>query len=132
MGIKGENYVTNKKMRANHVIDFAAEELKKYLKMMMPDAGDVSIEFEPNATEGFRLGLLEDFLLKNEAKDVLLDDVIHIDTDVNGGIFAGSNPEACFLPFTAFSAKTVAVGFTLVLTANLFPLRILSLLNITS
>ncbi len=83
-----------KKMRANNVIDFAAEELKKYLKMMMPDAGDVSIEFEPNATDGFRLGLLEDFNLPSEAKDVLLDDVIHVDTDCCGGILAGSNPRS--------------------------------------
>lgn len=83
-----------KKMRANNVIDFAAEELKKYLKMMMPDAGDVSIEFDPNATDGFRLGLLEDFNLPSEAKDVLLDDVIHVDTDCCGGILAGSNPRS--------------------------------------
>ena len=83
-----------KKMRANNVIDFAAEELKKYLKMMMPDAGDVSIEFDPNATDGFRLGLLEDFSLPSEAKDALLDDVIHVDTDCCGGILAGSNPRS--------------------------------------
>ncbi len=29
-----------KKLRADHVVDFAAEELKKYLRMMMPQAGD--------------------------------------------------------------------------------------------
>ncbi len=80
-----------KKLRADHVIDFAAEELKKYLRMMMPEGGDVSITYDPDAKDGFRLGLLEDFSLPCEAKDTVLDDVVHIDTDENGGILAGSN-----------------------------------------
>lgn len=83
-----------KKMRADHVIDHAAEELKKYLRMMMPDNGDVAIVYEPGATDGFRLGLLEDFGLPSEAEDPRLDDVIHIDTDEKGGILAGSNPRS--------------------------------------
>ena len=84
-----------KKMRANQVIDFAAEELKKYLRMMMPECGDIEITYEPNATEGFRLGLGEDFgLTFDEVKDAILDDVVHIDTDEQGGIFAGSNPRS--------------------------------------
>ena len=33
------------------------------------------------ATDGFRLGLLEDFKLPNEAKDAVLDDVVHVETD---------------------------------------------------
>ena len=80
-----------KKIRADHVIDFAAEELKKYLRMMMPECGDIDIVFEPDAKDGFRLGLLEDFGLPNEAEDTLLDDIIHIDTTAEGGILAGSN-----------------------------------------
>ncbi len=80
-----------KKIRADHVIDFAAEELKKYLRMMMPECGDIAITYDPQAKDGFRLGLLEDFALENEAKDPVLDDVVHIDTDENGGILAGSN-----------------------------------------
>ena len=80
-----------KKMRADHVIDFAAEELKEYLRMMMPRCGEIAISYEPGATDGFRLGLLEDFGLPNEAEDTLLDDVIHVDTDTQGGILAGSN-----------------------------------------
>ena len=83
-----------KKIRADHVIDFAAEELKKYLRMMMPECGDILISYEPDATDGFRLGLLEDFGLPNEAKDILLDDVIHVDTTAEGGILAGSNPRS--------------------------------------
>ena len=69
-----------KKMRADNVIDFAAEELKKYLRMMMPECGDIAISYEPNATEGFRLGLAEDFGLNfEEAEDPVLDDVVHIE-----------------------------------------------------
>ncbi len=82
------------KMRANHVIDHAAEELKKYLRMMMPECGEIDILSNPDATEGFRLGLLEDFGLPSEAEDPVLDDVIHIDTTETGGILAGSNPRS--------------------------------------
>jgi len=80
-----------KKMRADHVIDFAAEELKEYLRMMMPRCGEISISYEPGAKDGFRLGLLEDFGIPSEAEDPVLDDVIHVDTDTEGGILAGSN-----------------------------------------
>ena len=83
--------LTIKKLRADHVIDFAAEELKKYLRMMMPRCGEIAISYDPAATDGFRLGLLEDFSLPCEAEDPVLDDVVHIDTDTQGGILAGSN-----------------------------------------
>ena len=82
------------KMRADNVIDYAAEELKKYLRMMMPECGEIDITFKPEATDGFRLGLLEDFGLPNEAPDAALDDIVHIDTTENGGILAGSNPRS--------------------------------------
>ena len=79
------------KLRSDSVFDFAAEELKKYLRMMMPEEKVINISYNPEAKDGFRLGLLEDFGLPCEAKDVSVDDVIHIDTEVNGGILAGSN-----------------------------------------
>ena len=82
---------TINKLRADHVIDFAAEELKKYLRMMMPRCGEIAIAYDPKATDGFRLGLLEDFGLPCEAEDTVLDDIVHIDTDLEGGILAGSN-----------------------------------------
>lgn len=82
------------KMRADHVIDFAAEELKKYLRMMMPEAGDVAISYAPDAKDGFRLGLLEDFGIPFEGEIPELDDVIHVQTDCGGGILAGSNPRS--------------------------------------
>ena len=86
--------LTIKKLRADGVLDHAAQELKKYLRMMMPECGEIDIFYDPAATDGFRLGLLEDFGLPCEAEDVVLDDVIHVDTTENGGILAGSNPRS--------------------------------------
>ena len=43
------------KIRADHVIDFAAEELKKYLRMMMPECGEIDIIYNPEAEDGFRV-----------------------------------------------------------------------------
>ena len=83
-------YVINK-IRADQVIDHAAQELKKYLRMMMPECGEIDIHYAPDAKDGFRLGLLQDFGLPNEAEDPVLDDIIHIDTTNEGGILAGSN-----------------------------------------
>ena len=79
------------KLRSEEAIDFAAQELKKYLRMMMPRCGDIAIGYDPKATEGFRLGLLTDFGLPCEGEDPVLDDVVHIDTHTQGGILAGSN-----------------------------------------
>ncbi|MBQ1244765.1 MAG: hypothetical protein IIX94_03365, partial [Clostridia bacterium] len=86
------------KVTSDHVIDFAAEELKKYLRMMMPRSGEIEISYSPNAKEGFRLGLMSDFDLDvSEASDIFLDDILHIDTDEQGGIIAGSNPRSVLL-----------------------------------
>ena len=76
-------------------IDYAAEELKKYLRMMMPESGDVKITYDPKATDGFRLGLMQDFGL--DVSDVTspeLDDVLYIDCSESGGIISGSNPRS--------------------------------------
>lgn len=86
------------KITSNHVVDFAAEELKKYLRMMMPKCGEISIEYDKNAKAGFRLGLMTDFGLDtSESDDLTLDDIIHIDTYEGGGIIAGSNPRSVLL-----------------------------------
>ncbi len=86
------------KINASPVVDFAAEELKKYMRMMMPRCGEIVIERKFDATEGFRLGLMSDFGLDtSEAEDVELDDIVHIDTDECGGIIAGSNPRSVLL-----------------------------------
>ncbi len=86
------------KITSNPTVDFAAEELKKYLRMMMPYAGEITIKYDPDATDGFRLGLMSDFSLgTSEADDIVLDDILHIDTDKEGGIIAGSNPRSVLL-----------------------------------
>lgn len=85
---------TIKKMRDDQTISFAADELKKYLWTMMPKSGNTPITLDPEATDGFRLGLLEDFGLTSEATDPTWDDVVHIDTTAQGGILAGSNPRS--------------------------------------
>ena len=79
-------------------VDFAAEELKKYLRMMMPEGGDVKISLNPAARDGFRLGLMNDFGLDtSDAENTELDDILYIDTDERGGIIAGSNPRSVLL-----------------------------------
>ena len=86
------------KINDSTVVDFAAEELKKYMRMMMPECGEIVIKRQLDATEGFRLGLMSDFGLDtSEAEDVELDDIIHIDTTADGGIIAGSNPRSVLL-----------------------------------
>ena len=77
------------KITADHTIDFAAEELKKYLRMMMPEKGDIPIQWKPDADSGFRLGLLSDFGIPCESTEPDLDDIVHIEADSNGGILAG-------------------------------------------
>ena len=83
------------KVTSNPVVDFAAEELKKYLRMMMPRCGEIEIVYAPEAADGFRLGLMADLGLDtSEAGDLFLDDIIHLDTDTEGGVIAGSNPRS--------------------------------------
>ena len=61
-GYKGGNkMLLIHKVTSDSVVDFAAEELRKYLRMMMPECGDVKIRYAPDATAGFRLGLMQDF-----------------------------------------------------------------------
>jgi len=86
------------KINDSPVIDFAAEELKKYMRMMMPDCGEIVIERNPDAADGFRLGLMSDFGIDtSEAEDTELDDIIHIDTEKSGGVISGSNPRSVLL-----------------------------------
>ena len=86
------------KITSNPVVDFAAEELKKYLRMMMPRCGEIDIVYAPEATDGFRLGLMEAFGLDiSEAEDQDLDDIVHIDCDLEGGIIAGNNVRSVLL-----------------------------------
>ena len=86
------------KITSDPVVDFAAEELKKYMRMMMPRCGEISIRYAPDAKDGFRLGLMQDFGLDtSEAVNTELDDILHIDTESDGGIIAGDNPRSVLL-----------------------------------
>ena len=79
-------------------VHYAAEELRKYLRMMMPECGNVEIFYDPKATDGFRLGLMQDFGLDvSDAEEPDLDDILYIDTDEKGGIIAGDNPRSVLL-----------------------------------
>ncbi len=90
--------LTINKIRSASPIDYAAEELKKYLRMMMPEGGDIKINFDPKAKDGFRLGLMQDFGLDvSDAEDPELDDILYIYTGEKQGIIAGSNPRSVLL-----------------------------------
>ncbi len=86
------------KQTAHPTVDFAAEELKKYLRMMLPRAGDIPIFYAPGGASGFRLGLMKDFGLDvSDAAVPALDDIVYLDTDAAGGVIAGSNPAALLI-----------------------------------
>ena len=90
--------LTINKITSNSTVDFAAEELKKYLRMMMPEAGDIKIIYDTFAKDGFRLGLMQDFGLDvSDAEDPELDDILYINCDTDGGIIAGSNPRSVLI-----------------------------------
>ena len=85
---------------------FAAEELKKYLRMMMPECSEIDICYDPKASEGFRLGLMQDFGLDvSDAEDPALDDILYIDADEQGGIIAGDNPRSVLLAVYEYLRK---------------------------
>ena len=86
------------KISAASPIDFAAEELKRYLRMMMPEAGDVGISYAPDAKCGLRMGLLSDFGLDDtDVENSYFDEILYADCTENGGIIAGNNPRAVLL-----------------------------------
>ena len=86
------------KITAHPTVDFAAEELKKYLRMMMPRCGEIPIAYDRAATSGLRIGLMQDFALDvSDAQDPALDDIVYIETQETGGVIAGSNPGATLI-----------------------------------
>lgn len=92
-------------VNSHATVDFAAQELKKYLRMMLPRAGEIPVSYAPRKQEGFRLGLVADFGLSCDVKDPGLDDVIYIKTDENGGILAGSNPRSVLIAVYQYLKK---------------------------
>ena len=98
------------KITLNPTVDFAADELKKYLRMMMPRCGEVAIDYDAKAENGFRLGLMQDFGLDTgDAEDVLLDDIVYVETDENGGVIAGSNPGALLIAVVLYPTIQEAI-----------------------
>ena len=86
------------KFSQNHVVDFAAEELKKYIMMMEPRKNAPEIFVGADKGEGLKIGLMRDFGLESYAKgNTYLDDSIYIDADEHGGIIAGSNERSVLL-----------------------------------
>lgn len=85
------------KISSGSAIDFAAEELKKYLRMMMPEENDVEIDFNPLATDGFRLGLFSDLGISGEVEDEKFDDYLYAECDGRGGVIAGINARSVLL-----------------------------------
>jgi len=98
--------LTINKLLSASPVDYAAEELKKYLRMMMPEDGDIKISYAPEAKDGFRLGLMQDLGLDiSDADDPELDDILYIDCDTEGGIIAGSNPRSVLLAVYEYLRK---------------------------
>ena len=96
-----------RKRTSNHVIDFAAEELKKYLRMMLPHCGEIAINDNKNPASGvFCIGLMQDFGFDvSDVKEPELDDIIYIYTGEKQGIIAGSNPRSVLLAVYEFLRK---------------------------
>ena len=72
------------KVSNGSAIDFAAEELKKYLRMMLPEENDICISFNPLGADGFRLGLFSDLGIEGEAPDVRFDDMLYAECNEKG------------------------------------------------
>ena len=98
-------YIINK-ISSFSAVDYAAEELRKYLRMMMPECGNIEIKYDPSAKDGFRLGLMQDFGLDiSDVAEPELDDILYIDTDTDGGIIAGDNPRSVLLSVYEYLRK---------------------------
>lgn len=102
-----------RKITDDVTVDFAAEELKKYLRMMMPQAGEVEILSKKKKAKvkhidsfELQLGVMKDFgIPTKEAKDLRFDDIVHIDVKKNGGILAGSNPRSVLFAVYTYLRK---------------------------
>ena len=84
------NYIIKKSDLS--AVSFASEELKKYLRMLMPRAGEFIItETEPdeNIDLLFKVGLFDSLNINRETS--YLDDTVYVKADEKGGIISGSN-----------------------------------------
>lgn len=78
-------------------VSYAAQELKKYLRMLMTRCGDIPLSFGAYNPNCFNVGLMSDFNLKSDVEDMFLDDEIYIDADKTCGIIAGNNVRSVLL-----------------------------------
>ena len=85
------------KVSKGSAVDFAAEELKKYLRMMMPECNDISIDYSPESKDGFRLGLFSDLGIDGDVEDAKFDDYLYADCNESGGVIAGINARSVLL-----------------------------------
>jgi hypothetical protein len=91
------------KLHSDDTMDYAVEELVKYLSKISSDSDGFDITVEKYKTglekERICLGHLSDFKLDNqfELKDLELDDAVYIDIKEGKGIIAGSNSRSVLL-----------------------------------
>ena len=85
------------KISSGSAIDFAAEELKRYLRMMRPSENEIEVAYNPLAKDGFRLGLFSEFGIEGQVKDPKFDDYLFAKCDTAGGIIAGNNERSVLL-----------------------------------
>ncbi|MBO5967183.1 MAG: DUF4838 domain-containing protein [Clostridia bacterium] len=94
------------KYSSHPTVDFAAEELKKYIRMMMPRCGEIEITTDERDGDGFVLALSADIGIDMPETDVPeLDDVVVINTNERGGIIAASNPRALLIAVYEYLRK---------------------------
>lgn len=93
------------KVSKGAAVDFAAEELKKYLRMMIPEENDIDIDFAADASEGFRLGLFADLGMDETAEDDVFDDILYADCNESGGVIAGNNARSVLLSVYEYLRK---------------------------
>ena len=94
------------KYSSHPTVDFSAEELKKYLRMMMPRCGEIGICSDERKGDGFVLALCADIGISLPETNVPeLDDVIVISANERGGIIAASNPRALLIAVYEYLRK---------------------------
>ena len=101
-------------------VDYAAEELKKYLRMMMPNCGDIAIRYDKDAQGGFRLGIMADLDLTPLRQRVWSLTIFCILTPIRKAALLREAIRArYFWRCIAICARTVAFGFSPVWTENI-------------
>ncbi len=94
------SYIITTKTLAPAVLH-AAEELKKYLRMMLPRCGDPAIQYTGDA--GFRVGIFADIpeipadLLEKSRTCKDTEDIFYIETTAEAGIIAANSPRGVLL-----------------------------------